>query len=104
VFVDGHARTVYKLGTCAIGPYEVFSRREGTLSVSIGEYPESVREDHVSAPPGPPGDPKTFLQNLEIPQNVVVAEEHQHTGKELVWKVFVGHEVAHDGMLRPCIR
>ena len=35
-----------------------------------------------------------------MPQDIVVPEGHQHTGKELVWEAFVGHEVADDGTLR----
>jgi len=100
VFVDGHARTKYKLGTRAAGPYKVLARGEGTFSLDIGGYPETVSNDHVTAGPGPPGDPRTLLQNLGVPQDVVVPEGHQHTGKEFVWEAFVGHEVADDGTLR----
>ena len=49
---------------------------------------------------GPSGDLKTLLQNLGVPEHVVVAEGHQHTGKTFVWQAFVGHEVADDGTLR----
>jgi len=100
VFVDGHARTKYKLRTRAAGPYKVLSRGEGTFSLDIGGYPETVSSDHVTAAPGPPGDPQTLLQNLRVPQNIVVPEGHQHKGKEFVWEAFVGHEVADDGTLR----
>ena len=97
VFVDGHARTTYKLGTRAAGPYKVLTPGEGTFLLDIGGYPETVSSDHVTAAPGPPGDPQTLLQVLGIPQDVIVPEGHQHTGKELVWEAFVGHEVADDG-------
>jgi len=59
-----------------------------------------VSSDHVSAAPGPPGDPETLLQSLGVPQNVVVPEGHQHTSKEIVWEAFVGHGVESDGTLR----
>ena len=78
VFVDGHARTKYKLGTRAAGPYKVLARGEGTFSLDIGGYPETVSSDHVTAAKGPPGDPRTLLQNLGVPQDVVVPEGHQH--------------------------
>jgi len=55
VFVDGHARTKYKLGTRAAGPCKVLFRGEGTFSVDIGGYPETVSSYHVRAGPGPPG-------------------------------------------------
>jgi len=100
VFVDGHARTRYKLGTRAAGPYKVLGRGEGTFSLDIGGYPEAVSSDHETAAPGPPGDPRTLLQNLGVPQDVVVPEGHRHTGKEFVSEAFVGHEVADDGTLR----
>jgi len=100
VFFDGQARTNYKLGTRAAGPYRVLSRGKGTFSLDIGGYPETVSSDHVTAAPGPPGDPQTLLQNLGVPQEIVVPEGHQHTGKEFVWEAFVGHEVADDGTLR----
>jgi len=99
VFVDGHTRTKYKLGTRAAGPYKVLSRGEGTFSLDIDGYPKTVSSDHVTAAPGPPGDPQTLLQNLGVPQDIVVPEGHQHTGKEFVWEAFVGHEVADDGTL-----
>ena len=35
VFVDGHARTTYKLGTRAAGPDKVLARGEGTFSLDI---------------------------------------------------------------------
>jgi len=100
VFVDGHARTKYKLRTRAAGPYKVLSRGEGTFSLDIGGYPETVSSDHVTAAPGPPGDPQTLLQNLGVPQDIVVPKGHQHTGKVFVWKAFVGHELANDDTLR----
>jgi len=100
VFVDGHARTKYKLGTRAAGPYEVLFRGEGTFSLDIEGYPETVSSDHLTAAPGPPGDPQTLLQNLGVPQDIVVPEGHQHMGKEFVWEAFVNHEVADDGTLR----
>ena len=100
MFVDGHARTKQQLGTRAAGPYKVLARGEGTFSLDIGGYPETVSSDHVTAAPGPPGDPRTLLKNLGEPQDVVVPEGHPHTGKELVWEAFVGHEVADDGTLR----
>jgi len=100
VFVYGHARTTYKLGTRVAGPYKVLSRGEGTFSLDIGGYPETASSDHVTAAPGPPGDLQTLLQNLGVPQDIVVPERHQHTGKEFVWEVFLGHEVADDGTLR----
>jgi len=100
VFVDGHARTKYKLGTRAAGPDKVLTRREGTFSLDIGGYPETVSSDHVTAAPGPPGDPQTLLQSLRVPQNVVVPEGHQNTGKGFVWEAFVGREAADDGTLR----
>jgi len=59
-----------------------------------------VSSDHVTAAPGPPGDPQTLLKNLRVPQDVVVPEGHQHTGKEFVWEAFVGNKVADDGTLR----
>jgi len=92
VFVDGHTRTKYKLGTGAAGPYKALSRGEGTLSLDIGGYPETVRSDHVTAAPGSPGDPQTLLHNLGVPQDIVVPEGHQHTGKEFVSEAFVGHD------------
>jgi len=104
VFVDGRARTKYKLGTRAAGPYKVLTRGEGTFSLDIGGYPERVSSDHVTAAPGPPGDPQTLLQNPRVPQDVVVLEGHQHTGKEFFWEAFVGHEVAEDGTLRQWTR
>ena len=100
VFVDGHARTKHKLGTRAAGPHKVLSRGEGTFSLDIGGYPETVSSDHVTAAPDPVGDPQKLIQSLGVPQDVVVPEGHQHTGKEFVWEAFVGHEVPDDGMLR----
>jgi len=100
VFVDGHAQTKYKLGTRAAGPGKVLARGEGTFSLDIGGYPETVSIDHVTAAPGPPVDPRTLLQNLGVPQDVVVPEGHQNTGTDLVWEAFVWHEVADDGTLR----
>jgi len=100
VFVDGHARTKYKLGTRAAWPYKALSRGEGTFSLDINGYPKTVNSDHVTAAPGPLGDPQTLLQNLGVPKDIVVPEKHQRTGEELVWEAFVGHEVADDGTLR----
>jgi len=100
VFVNVHARTKYKLGIRAAGPYKVLNRGEGTFSLYIGGYQETVSSDHVTAAPGPRGDPQTLLQNLGVPQDVVVPERHQHTGKKFVWEAFVVHEVADDGTLR----
>ena len=100
MFVDGHTRTHNKLGTRAAGPYKVLSRGEGTFSLDIGGYPERASIDHVTAAPGPPRDSQTSLQNLGVPQDIVVPEGHQHTGKEFVCESFVGHEVANDGTLR----
>jgi len=100
VFVDGHARTKYKLGTLAAGPYKVLTCGEGTFSLDIGGYPETVSSDYATAAPGPPGDPRKLLQNFGVPQDVIVPEGHQHRGKEFVWEAFVGHEVADDGTLR----
>ena len=68
--------------------------------LQIGGYPETVSSDHVTAVPGPPGDPQTLLQNLGVLKDIVVPEGHQHTGKEFVWKAFVVHDVADDGTLR----
>jgi len=93
-------RTKYKLGTRAAGPYKVMDRGEGTLSLDIGGYPKTVSSDHVTATLGPPGNPQTLLQSLGVPQDIVVPEEHQHTGKKFVWEACVGHEVADDGTLR----
>jgi len=70
VFVDGHARTKYDLGTRAAGPYKVLSRGEGTFSLDIGGYPETVSSDHVTAAPGPPGDPQTLLQTSGYPKTL----------------------------------
>jgi len=100
VFVNGHARTQYKLGTRAAGPYKVFTRGEGTFSMDIGGYRETVSSDNVTAASAPPEDPQTLLQCLGVPQNVVVPEGHQLTGKEFVWEALIGHEVADDGTLR----
>ena len=100
VFVDGDTRTKYKLGTRAAGPYKVLTRRDGTPSLDIGGYPETVSSDHVTAAQGPPGDRRTLPQSVGVPQDVVVPEGHQHTDKEFVWEAFVGHEVADDGTLR----
>ena len=100
VFVDGHARTKYKLGNRAAGPYKKLTRGEVTFSSDIAGYPETVSSDHATAGPGPPGDPQTLVQNLGVPQNVVVPEGHQRTGKQVVWEAFVGHEVADDYTLR----
>jgi len=72
VFVDGHARTKYTVGTRAAGPYNALSRGEGTFSLDIGGYPETVSSDHVTAAPGPPRDPQTLLQNLGVHHDVVV--------------------------------
>jgi len=57
VFVDGHERTKYKIGTRAAGPYKVLSRGEGTFSMNIGGYPETLSSDHVTAAPGSPRYP-----------------------------------------------
>jgi len=100
VFVDGHARTKYKLGTRAAGHFKVLTRGEGTFSLDIGGYPETVSSDYVTAVPGPPLDPLTLLKIFGVPQDVVVPEGHQHTGKDFVWEAIVGHEVAADGTLR----
>jgi len=81
VFVDGHTRTNYKLGTRAAGPYKMLSRGEGTFSLDIGGYPETMSSDHVTEAPGLRGDSQTLLQNLGVPQDIVVPEGHQHTGK-----------------------
>ena len=54
----------------------------------------------MTAAPGPPGDPQTLLQNLRVPQNILVPEGHQRTSKEFAWEAFVGLEVADDGTLR----
>jgi len=78
----------------------VLSRGEGTFSLDIGEYHDTVSGDHGPAAPGPPGDPQRLLQNLGVPQDIVVPEGHQHKGKEFVWEAYVGHEVADDGTLR----
>ena len=78
----------------------MLSRGEGTFSLDISGYSETVSSDHVTAAPGPPGDPQTLLQNLGVPQDIVFSEGEQHTGKQLVWAAFVGHEVADDGTLR----
>jgi len=75
-------------------------RGEGTLSLNIGGYPETANSDHVTAAQGPPGDAQTLLQNLGVPQDIVVPEGHQHTGKSFVWGAFVGHKVADVGTLR----
>jgi len=58
-----------------------------------------VSRDHVTAVPVPLGDPVTLLQNLWVPQDVVVPERHEKTGQELVQEAFAGHEVADDGTL-----
>jgi len=84
VFVDGHARTKNKLGTHEAGPHKVPSIGEGTLSLDIGGYSETVSSDHVTPAPDPQGDPQKLIQNLGVPQDVVVPERHQNTGKELV--------------------
>jgi len=47
VFVDGHTRTKYKLGTRAAGPYKALSRGDGTFALHMGRYPETVSSDHV---------------------------------------------------------
>ena len=73
---------------------------EGTFSLDVGGYPETVGSDHVTSAPVPPGDPQTLLQNLGVPQDVVVPEGHQHTKNEFVWEAIVVHEVAEDGTLR----
>jgi len=99
VFVDGHARNKSKLATRAAGPYKVLSRGKGTFSLDIGGDPETVSSDHVTAASGPPGDPQTLLQNLGVPQDIVVPNGHQHTGKEFVWEALVGHAVVDDGTL-----
>jgi len=64
VFVDGHARTKYKLGTREAGPYKVLSREDGTFSLDIGGYPETVSRDHVTAAPRHPSDPQKLLQKI----------------------------------------
>jgi len=94
------AWTKYKVGTRAAGPYKVLTRWAGTFSLDIGGYPETASSDHVTAAPGPPGDPRTLLQSLGVPQDCVAPEGHQRTGKEFVWEAIVGHEVAVDGTLR----
>ena len=78
----------------------MLSRGERTFSFDKGGYPETVSSDHVTATPGPPGDPQTLLQNLGVPQDIVVPERHQHNSEKFVWEAFVGHEVADDGTLR----
>jgi len=78
VFVDGNARTKYKLGTRAAGPYKVSSRGERKFSLDIGGYPETVSSDHVTAAPGPPGDPQTLLQNLGVPRCCGPRETPEH--------------------------
>mgnify|MGYP000008370137 CR=1 FL=1 len=93
-------RTKYKLGTRAAGPYHVLSRGEGTFSLDLGGHPETVSSEHMTAVPGPPGNPQTLLLNLGVPQDIVVPKGHQHTGKEFVWEAFVGHEVADDCTVR----
>jgi len=98
--VDGNTRTKYKLGTRTAGPHKVLSRGEGKISLDIAGYPEMVSSDHVTEAPGPPGDPQTLLQKLGVPQDIVVPEGHQHTGKEFGWEAFEGHEFADDGKLR----
>jgi len=98
--VHGGGRTKYKLETRAAGPYKVLISGEGTFSRDIGGCPETVSGDHVTAAPGPPGDPQTLLQNIGVPQDVFVPERHQHTGKEFNWEAFVRHEVADDSTLR----
>jgi len=100
LFVDGRMRTEYQLGTREAGPYKVLSRGEGTFSLDIDGNPETVRSDHVTAAPGSPGDPQTLQKNLGVPQDIVVSEGHQHTGKEFVWEALVGHEVTDGGRLR----
>ena len=42
VFVDEYAQNMYKQGTRAAGPYKLLSRGEGTFSLDIGGYPETV--------------------------------------------------------------
>jgi len=98
--VDGFARKNYMLGTRAAGPYKVLSRVEGTFSLDIGGYFETVSSDHVTAAPGPRGDPHTLLRNLRAPQDILVFDAHQHKIKKPVWEAFLGHEAADDGTLR----
>jgi len=100
VFVDGHTQTKYKLGTRAARPYKVLSRGEGTFSLDIGGYPETVSSNHKTAAPGPPGDPQTLLRNLGVPQDIVSPKRQPHTGKEFAWEAFVGDEVADDDTQR----
>ena len=100
MYVDCNARTQHKLETHAAGPHKVISRGEGTFSLDIGGYPETVSSNHVTAGPDPLGDPQKLIQNLGVPRDDVEPEGHEQTGKELVWEAFVGHEVADDGMRR----
>jgi len=67
VFADGHARTKHKLWTRAAGPHKELSRGEGTFSLDIGGYPETVSSDHVTAAPDPLGDPQKLIQDLGVP-------------------------------------
>lgn len=100
VFIDGHFKVKQKLGTHAKGPYEVLSRDEHTVTLDVEGYPDRVSCDHVVAAPTPGGDLQELLRVRGNPQEVVVPDGHEATGKEFIWECFVGHEYDAEGRLR----
>ena len=56
LFVGGHTNTKEKLGTHVVGPHKVLGRGNKTFWLDIGDYPETVSRDHVTAAPDMAGD------------------------------------------------
>ena len=89
VFLDGNAKPKQKLGTRAVGPHKVLARGVGTFKLDVGEYPETVSSDRLTAAPDPDGDIQELIKSRGPPQNIVAPEAHQNTGREYVWEAMV---------------
>jgi len=64
--------------------YNVLSDRERTMSFDIDCYPEILSSNYDLAAEDPLKSQKTLTQNLLAPQDVIVLDEQQLKGKELV--------------------
>jgi len=76
VFVDGHAKTK-TLKIRVLGRQKFLSRVEGTFSLELRGYPETVSNEHVTAAVDPVGETQQFLRDHGAPQDVVVPKGHQ---------------------------
>jgi len=64
--------------------YNVLSGRERTMSFEIDCYPKILSSNYDLAAEDPLKSQKTLMQNLLAPQDVIVLDEQQLMGKELV--------------------